>query len=439
MHKLEIHNFGPLRHCDATLDELVILIGPQSSGKSTVSKLFFFFLHIRDEYVKFLLNSTEKKNTKYLSRDFSKLIRKRFIEFWGPTPQGSDLKLKYQYSEDVFIEIQLDSARHRYIEPIISDKIENSLIESYSSLKSGISRDKESSNLFNSASAIANEISDSEKVNRLINTSKELFNFDEELLFIPAGRSLLSTLSDQLQYIHPHQLDYPMRSFIERINNTKSFFGKSLDDIIREKQLLGEGEIWFSATRKVANIIKRILKGEYIHDKDGGKLYISKNSYTKINFASSGQQESIWILLSLFLVVLEKVKVQIFIEEPEAHLFPVAQKEVVELISFLHASMKTKFVLTTHSPYILSAINNHIYANELSRINLSETSSVINKNMWIDFDKVSGHFVNNGSLTDLADNSLKMLKTEIIDTASDLVNDEYDKLFDIDVRAQQND
>ena len=152
----------------------------------------------------------------------------------------------------------------------------------------------------------------------------------------------------------------------------------------------------------------------------------------KINFASSGQQESIWILLSLFLVCLEKVKARIFIEEPEAHLFPIAQKQMVELIAFLNTTMETKFVITTHSPYVLSALNNHIYAFDLAKEKPQRVASIIEKSMWVDFYKVSGWFVSQGKTTKMEDESLRMLKAEMIDSASELVNEEYDKLFSLE-------
>jgi len=431
MHKLIIKNFGPIESCEVKLNKITILIGPQSSGKSTISKLFYFFLHIRDEFSRFIIKEYEKDSNKLII-DFSKLIRRRFIEFWGPIPQDNDLYLKYYYNDDVFIEIKLDSAKHKFIDPTFSKNINDQLTRHVEEFKSKSVTNDGKFSFFNNASVLANEMSSTEKIENLINESKKLFNFKEELLFIPAGRSLLSTISDQLQNIHPHQLDYPMRIFIERINLTKSFFSKSLEDLVKEKQVLGDEGVWFSATRKVSSLIRKILKGEYIHDKEGGKLYINNKHFTKINFASSGQQESIWILLSLFLVVLEKAKVKVFIEEPEAHLFPIAQKEIVELMSYMAKTLETKFILTTHSPYVLSALNNHIYANELGKNYPEKVAEIIHSNSWVKYNDIAGYFVSNGKLSNLCDDKLKVIKTEIVDSASDKINLEYDNLFNIE-------
>ena len=394
----------------------------------------FFFLNLRDEYVNFILDSAESGKKRIDTRDFCKLLRKRFVEFWGPTPQKRNLYIKYEYSDDTWAEIKLDDAKHKYVNIFLSQNILNELKHAFSDIRPQLLGGKQdaSSKLFNTAEAISSDRLRGELINRLRESAKNLFSFNKEILFIPAGRSLLSTLSDQLQFIHPHQLDYPMRVFIERINLTKSFFGKSIKDIIREKQALESTPVWFSAVRKVEALTKKVLKGEYIHDKEGGKIYVNNNTYTKISFASSGQQESIWILLSLFLVVLEKIDAQIFIEEPEAHLFPVAQKEIVELISFLSGATSSNFVITTHSPYILSAINNHIYASELGKKHTKEVDQVIPRESWLRKDRVNGYYVHEGVLTNLFDDDLCMFKTELIDLASEIVNEEYDKLFVIE-------
>mgnify|MGYP006206212493 CR=1 FL=1 len=47
------------------------------------------------------------------------------------------------------------------------------------------------------------------------------------------------------------------------------------------------------------------------------------------------------------------------IEEPEAHLFPVAQKHLIELLAIMvNRNEDNQLIITTHSPYILSSFNN---------------------------------------------------------------------------------
>jgi predicted ATPase len=96
---------------------------------------------------------------------------------------------------------------------------------------------------------------------------------------------------------------------------------------------------------------------------------------------SSGQQEA--LPLTLILKALTEINFigkgsTCYIEEPEAHLFPFAQRDIVNLISlsFNRSVVPSQFILTTHSPYILTAFNNNIHAGELERSLPQEKTSV---------------------------------------------------------------
>ncbi|WP_366509415.1 AAA family ATPase, partial [Alistipes sp.] len=89
------------------------------------------------------------------------------------------------------------------------------------------------------------------------------------------------------------------------------------------------------------------------YDSEGEKIYIANSAkYVKLNFASSGQQESLWILLLVFITILEQQNIFIVIEEPEAHLYPDAQKSISTLITLLSNIKQSQIVITPHSPYI---------------------------------------------------------------------------------------
>lgn len=170
------------------------------------------------------------------------------------------------------------------------------------------------------------------------------------------------------------------------------------------------------------------MKGKYQYDKDGEKIFFETNKYVKLNFSSSGQQESLWILLLLFIIILEKQNVFIVIEEPEAHLFPEAQKEISKLIALMSNIEDSQVIITTHSPYILASINNLILANKVGSEN-EKVADRINKNLWIRRDKVYAALVTNGQVKDIIDNELNIIQQENIDSVSRAINDEFDFLF----------
>ena len=51
----------------------------------------------------------------------------------------------------------------------------------------------------------------------------------------------------------------------------------------------------------------------------------------------------------------------------QAHLFPIAQKDVVSLISLMLNSTDSKAIITTHSPYILTSLNILLYSDKVEK------------------------------------------------------------------------
>jgi len=123
LQKLIIKNFGPISDCEIEVTNFLVLIGPQSSGKSTISKLVFFFLSIRESAIEFILDELDSSRSKLEFANFTKLARRRFIEFWGPIPNAKDLYIRFEYGQNTWAEIGLDSERHKYITPRFSQNI----------------------------------------------------------------------------------------------------------------------------------------------------------------------------------------------------------------------------------------------------------------------------------------------------------------------------
>ncbi len=74
-----------------------------------------------------------------------------------------------------------------------------------------------------------------------------------------------------------------------------------------------------------------------------------------------------------------------FFEEPETHLHPAAQVEVMKVIAFL-VNIGHSFVVTTHSPYILYVVNNMIQRF----ISLKEVIPE-GEHRWLNPDKVAAY------------------------------------------------
>ena len=119
---------------------------------------------------------------------------------------------------------------------------------------------------------------------------------------------------------------------------------------------------------------------------------------------------------------------------PEAGLFPIAQNDLVaHYAELLNSAPSTRLLITTHSPYILTALNNYIYAYQVGQKNPTEVSALIPKHLWIDPRRVSAYFVENGTARSIMDDELQHINAEEIDRASDLTNSLHEQLLEIEL------
>lgn len=168
--------------------------------------------------------------------------------------------------------------------------------------------------------------------------------------------------------IQKRSLDYCTQNYLERILRLKTGFKEDADQMIFNALSFAEKKLDRHLLTEMAELKRAVLQGEYLNINGEERLQISKDKYVKINFASSGQQEIMWILNVLFYYVLNGIKAYFIIEEPESHLFPEAQKLVTEYISLAKSAWENQFFMTTHSPYILGTVNNLLYADKIASV-----------------------------------------------------------------------
>ncbi len=133
----------------------------------------------------------------------------------------------------------------------------------------------------------------------------------------------------------------------------------------------------------------------------------------------------------IFINLLNNNNLFIVFEEPEAHLYPEAQKEIIDLIALLFNALNSQVIITTHSPYILASLNNLLYANVLQQKNKA-VEKIINPKTIIETNKLNAYSVNNGKINNIIDNETNLIHSEEIDSASLIINNTFQELFDID-------
>jgi predicted ATPase len=260
----------------------------------------------------------------------------------------------------------------------------------------------------------------------------ELFEENRISVFIPAGRSLLSTLAEPIQNIklEVDNLDFFMKSFVELITYLKPSFQDNLFQLIEDKQSLEGDRFDFERVELAVKIIQLILKGEYRFDTNLEKIYYNSQEFIKLNYASSGQQESVWILLLIFKYILDQINIFLVIEEPEAHLYPEAQKNMVELIALLANIPGNQVIITTHSPYILTAFNNLLYANKVGSEH-QEVNQIVDSKIRVDSAKTTAYLISDVGYESIFDGETELIKAEKIDSASEIIDEEFDRILEL--------
>ncbi len=151
----------------------------------------------------------------------------------------------------------------------------------------------------------------------------------------------------------------------------------------------------------IANKIEEsILKGEVLFNSKTKKLSYSPNKLDinlDLSFTSSMISEIAPIVAHLKYIIKQDNKKQslLFIEEPEAHLHPKIQVELMKLFVNLSKS-GVKVIVTSHSNYLFNKLSNLILAKEIDtdsvevyHFKMGENGSYVDKNsMKIDVEGI---------------------------------------------------
>ncbi len=234
-------------------------------------------------------------------------------------------------------------------------------------------------------------------------------------VYIPAERLLISTFSNSIF------------SLLQA--------GASIPDCIKDF-----GSLYEKARIQYKNIDINILDIKVSFNNNGDTVYLmNENKEVKLSQTSSGIQSIIplWIVFNQY--VESKKKQILVIEEPELNLFPSTQHFLIDWIMRKMRKSNGSIVITTHSPYVLSVVDNLILAQEIlkksnkKKLVLSKIKELIPSMALIDFDDVSSYFFHSdGTVKDIRDTDIKSLGAEYIDTASDKLGYIFDELCNIE-------
>ncbi|MDR1287143.1 MAG: ATP-binding protein [Treponema sp.] len=397
--RLIVKNFLCLEDIDIEVKDFLILIGPQAAGKSLCAKLLYFFGTIYEEITLYHMKGALDELS-----GFCTILSNRFESFF-PSPYWSeqDFYIEYQRNQKIFFEVKKE--KNQEINIYLNQAIQAAAGEITKSFQN-----------------IVNKNNNHEITEKLLSQLSDRYVkvMASKNIFIPAGRSFFSLLQKNIfkflqtsNNIDPFLLEFGI--FYEEIKQTGH-------DIPAEAQTL----------------IHSILKGDYVYAEN---MLLTDGRKITLELLSSGQQEALPLALVFVYIISLNLEpydfTNIYVEEPEAHLFPDAQEQITRLISFLRysANHKVTFVITTHSPYMLAAFNNLIKAGNIVKQNpglKDAVCKIIPESMHIDIESFSAYSLKDGRAESIIDEETCLINADAIDGVSENIMEIFNALLDIE-------
>lgn len=394
MEKLKIHHLGPVKDLNVGILPLTVFIGTQGCGKSTISKVLTI---CRDmSWILKLLKAEENPMT-----PFSKFCIDEF--FYDDTELLYEFEREWghyaiTYTKGVFGINVFGQAKEE-----LAKKIQQNLLSSNQTLLSqlGVSD-------FSDPSVM-------EKYGKIINSNART------ILYVPAERNLAGTLSTSLASMLAAQVP-----LYDALIEYMSVFEKA-------KNTLKDYDVPFlNAHFTIKDGKERICIAD---GQDGAERLLPFQA------CSSGIQS----VLPLVMVIDYALKLACFdsfvIEEPEQNLFPTNQRELLKFLMH-RMDLLHNLVITTHSPYILSCLNVTLLAYRI--INEfdggAEHLKEVYDGVYLNDELISVYSLDPESdiyCKSLIDEKTRLIGINSLDSVSDVIGDEYDRLYHLYLKLKR--
>jgi predicted ATPase len=394
--KLIVKDFGPIKNAELDLKKVTVFIGPQGSGKSTLAKLVA------------ICREDERPSLVPRNVTISERIKKYGLDSF------KHLKSTFTYNSIVST---------IYFQNDIST---NTLTTFGEEMASTLKTMSDKYNLIYTTE----EHPAVPLLSILIDFSKALKERNIiDVVYIPERRTSISFLSSSLFGLMNNDISLP-KTLTEFGNRySKASTNDSKDDL-RHRIIGKDNAVTINTNTKHIELFDL----QFQH-RDGQDFLIdTKNNYeVNLRDSASGMQSSIPLILVVRNEYSEGNK-HFIIEEPELNLFPTIQKQLIGYLADKCTQNGNELLMTTHSPYILSAINNLIFAYKVAHEvpeKAEEVAQIIPREQWLNPDDVAAYYVADGTVTSIIHEGEGLIGENELDAISEDISGERDQLFKI--------
>ena len=334
MSRLVIKNVGPIESVDIQLNKVNVFIGPQGSGKSTIAKIVSFC-------------SWMEKVNEVTQRAVVDGLIKRLGNFHHMTEYFSDRSSIFYEGENV-------AFAYNCPQPLeLSDKFFHGNTEHF----------HEKEFVFYSLNKVVNpKVAYIPAERNFVSAVPTLKNYSEK------DDNLQSFVNDWFDAKRNYTKESPMPL---EVLDVKYYYNKSID---RDYLAIGNktglpltsSSSGFQSIVPLTVLVKWLSSGIYEENKpfSPAENQRVRDILAHISGSTSDNESELVERLRGFIQGRVYTHTQFIIEEPEQNLFPKTQMDLLyHLISEINHGRNHRLVMTTHSPYILYAINNCLLAS----------------------------------------------------------------------------
>ena len=406
MANLVVKNFGPLKDVKVSFQKISVFIGPQGSGKSTLARLYASLSWIEKSLMRGNLKGKE-----LTAAYFKKIIT--YVQIDGYLIDKTEIRYEGDYIHFEYLNgsVSFEILDGEYVLPkILYIPSERSFLS--------LSDDILSSN--NLPSVFYELASDYSMARNLL--GERGFNLPiNGFRFTYSSSDAVSTITDTR---HSYSvLLNRAASGIQSALPLSLVFSYYLDALLYEGKR-GRSILSVQQRNRIQEIAKSFSSGKEISSDDVlSRVLLAAD----VNSIPSSRDEYEKMKNCLRRVV--DMRLEAIIEEPEQNLFPLAQKSMLEYLVRGINDNGGSLLLTTHSPYILSSLNNLVFAGEnCDKVGVND---IIGKDMQLKYSDISAYFFHDGECESILDHEMRNINPENIDSCSEEINSVYSELEDI--------
>jgi energy-coupling factor transporter ATP-binding protein EcfA2 len=400
MRKLTVKNFSVIKEAELEFGKITVLIGPQSSGKSLLCKLAYF---LSKEVLEIAVGRAQNE---FEFSVFEEEVKKRFLDWfprsgWGLDAWSARLTLN-EYELTISSPIIQFRDSSGPLSLVFCDEFRKVYRQQLANARPW-------------AKAMIHGA-----FSRLMGRA-----FWEGATYIPSERSYFVDTQKGYRLL-ASQPDPIASRFAE-------LYADSLSSDIAKSRLSIH------------------LKGELVRGGDSWLFAFDDGRTLPLNLLSTGSKELLPLLCALEIyahrhreITLDDQYVpnvedagrfdEFFIEEPEAHIFPKKQYEIVQYFAEMvnDRTLNSTLTITTHSPYILSSFNNLIEADQVAREkpeSKDEVARLIPEHYWIKSSDFRAYCIHDGVLESIMDSETGLISANYLDSVSETIGVEFDELL----------